>query len=88
MHGNKKSLKPTAIPYRYNVESEEAPFTSAGVGQLQFLTPTKTYHKPRASDTAELVFPSPSSIISTPQKKKKKKISNLIQMPSPIVQIN
>lgn len=75
MHGNKKSLKPTAIPYRYNVTSEEEPSTSAGTGQLQFLTPIKTYYKPIAADTTvEIVFPSPtsspSSIMSTPQKKK------------------
>lgn len=75
MQGNKKSLKPTAIPYRYNVTSEEEPSTSAGTGQLQFLTPTKTYYKPRAADTAvELIFPSPtsstSSIMSTPKKKR------------------
>ncbi|KAL4132185.1 hypothetical protein QTP88_009392 [Uroleucon formosanum] len=66
MQGNKKSLKPTAIPYRYNVTSEEEPSTSAGTGQLQFLTPTKTYYKPRAADTAvELVFPSPTSSTSS-----------------------
>ncbi|KAL4143317.1 hypothetical protein QTP88_005663 [Uroleucon formosanum] len=66
MQGNKKSLKPTAIPYRYNVTSEEEPSTSAGTSQLQFLTPTKTYYKPRAADTAvELVFTS-----STPEKKR------------------
>ena len=74
MQGNKKTLKPTAIPYRYNVTSEEEPSTSASTGQLQFLTPTKTYYKPRAADTAvELVFPSPTSstsIMSTPKKKR------------------
>jgi len=47
--------------------------------KLTLLTPTKTYVKSR-SDAVELVFPSPSSITSTPQKNK---ISRLIDMPSP-----
>ncbi|KAL5239054.1 hypothetical protein ACI65C_006464, partial [Semiaphis heraclei] len=47
--------------------------------KLSLLTPTKTYVKSR-SDVVELVFPSPSSITSTPQKNK---ISKLIDMPSP-----
>lgn len=47
--------------------------------KLTLLTPTKTYVRSR-SDSVELVFPSPSSITSTPQKNK---ISRLIDMPSP-----
>lgn len=72
MHGSKKSLKPTAVPYRYDEVSDEELSTSAGADQLKLLTPTKTYNKSRGTDTVEVVFPSPSnsSIISTPQKKK------------------
>lgn len=47
--------------------------------KLTLLTPTKTYVKSR-SDVVELVFPSGSSITSTPQKNK---ISKLIDIPSP-----
>jgi hypothetical protein len=61
-------LKLTVAPYIYNDKSKEN-----GAGQLQFLTPTKAYHKPRTRDTVELVFFSRSSspsIISAPPKKK------------------
>ena len=47
--------------------------------KLILLTPTKTYIKTK-SDVVDVVLPSPSSITSTPQKKK---ISRLIEMPSP-----
>lgn len=38
------------------------------------------YNKCKTDTDVELIFPSPNSVISTPQKEK---ISNLIHMPSP-----
>ncbi|KAF0682509.1 THAP domain-containing protein 9, partial [Aphis craccivora] len=55
-------------------------YQTADEDDLTLLTPTKTYNKYKTSTEVELIFPSPSSIISTPQKEK---ISDLIDMPSP-----
>lgn len=76
----------TAIPYNY--ESKIQPSTSSGFDQndkseqeynILISTPTKTYTRSK-SDMVELVFPSPPSLFSTPQKAK---ITNIIEMPSP-----
>lgn len=51
-----------------------------GPEQDFFITiPTKTYSRSK-SDTVELVFPSPSLNLSTPQKNK---INDIIELPSP-----
>lgn len=47
------------------------------------MTPIKTYNKYKTSTEVELIFASPNSNISTPQKEK---ISGLIDMPSPSFQ--
>jgi len=79
-------LTDTAIPYNY--KSEAQPSTSLCFDQndkseqeynILKSTPTKTYIRSK-SDMVELVFPSPPSMFSTPQKIK---ITNIIDMPSP-----
>lgn len=47
---------------------------------LILLTPTKMYNKCKTDTLTELIFPSPSLIISKPQKEN---ITNLINIPSP-----
>lgn len=64
----KQRLISTAVPFEY--KSEEQPSTSsAPQNGDDFITstPTKTYTHNK-SDIVELVFPSPPSLFSTPQK--------------------
>lgn len=75
--GKKKLLKPIAVPYRYNVKSEEEPSILAGTDQLQLLTPTKTYHKPSNRHSRITITYSFNYFYTA-----KKKISNFIQIPS------
>jgi hypothetical protein len=86
---SKNRLISTAIPYKY--QFEEQPSTSSGFDlndkfdqkYIAMSPPTKTYTRTK-SDMVELVFPSPPSFFSTPQKTK---ITNIIQMPSPNLKI-
>lgn len=77
-----ENAKITKINYIFKKFFKKGNLSSVEIAEpdkLSLLTPTKTYVKSR-SDVVELVFPSPSSITSTPQKNK---ISKLIDMPSP-----
>ncbi|XP_060845172.1 uncharacterized protein LOC132924740 [Rhopalosiphum padi] len=81
MYDKKKKLKPKAVPFKFNSLDENQPsMSSADEDDLTLLTPTKTYNKYKTSTEVELIFSSPNSIMSTPQKEK---ISDLIDMPSP-----
>ena len=81
---NKIRLISTAIPYKYEFEQHQSS-TSLGLNQnkiseqecLKISTPTKTYAHTK-SNMVELVFSSPPSLFSTPQKTK---ITNIIEMP-------
>lgn len=89
---DKNRLISTAIPYNYFNTSEQQPCTSSNLNQnhnfkhesIKISTPTKTYNHTK-SDMVELVFPSPTSILTTTQKAK---ITNIINMPSPNLKRN